>query len=114
MILGALMHQDLWVNLKRNEKHSRAPHLAPVPVFFTCESSFLFMENNQTELDVMNIVQRRIFTLLLLSNLLFQRAPKGAWKAFANKDGWQLAEHAAAQGHPLRSLPGVALLSSHV
>lgn len=52
--------------------------------------------------------------LLLLSNLLFQRAPKGAWKALANEDGWQLAEHAAALGRPLRSFPGVALLFSHV
>lgn len=72
------------------------------------------MENNQTKHDVMNIVQRRAFTLFLLSNLLFQRAPKGAWKASANKDDRQLAEHTAALGHPLSGFPCAAALSSHV
>jgi len=100
--------------LKKNGKHSRAPILASVPVFYTCKSSFLFIENNQTKHDVVNTVQRRAFTLFLLSNLLFQKAPKGAWKAFANDDGGQLAEHTAALGHPPSGFPGAAASSSHV
>lgn len=100
--------------LKKNEKHSRAPLLASVPGFYTCKSSFLFIENNQTKHDVMNIAQRRAFTLFLLSDPLFQRAPKGAWKAFANKDGGQLAERTTALWHPLRGFPGAAASSSHM
>lgn len=71
------------------------------------------MENNQTKHDVVNGARRRAFALLLLSDLLFQRAPKGAWKASANKDGGQLAEHALTPGHPLRGFPGAAASSSH-
>lgn len=75
--------------LKKNEKRSRALLLASVPGFYTCKLSSLFIENIQTKHDVMNTAQRRALMLFLLSDLLFQRAPKGAWKAFANKEGGQ-------------------------
>lgn len=88
--------------------------MASVPGFDTCKLSFLFSENNQLKHNVMNIAQRRAFTLFLLSDLLFHRAPKDAWKAFANKDGGQLAEHTAAMGHPARGFPDAAAPSSHM
>lgn len=99
--------------LKKNEKHSRSPLLASVPGFYTCKLSFLSIENNQTRHNAMNAVQRRTFVLLLLSELFFQRAPNGAWKPFANKDGEQLAELAPTSGHPPRGFPGAAAFSSH-
>lgn len=111
MILGAPRPMG---ELKKNEKHSCAPQLASVPVFYTCKLSFLVIENNQTRHYGMNIAQRRAVMLCLLSDLLFQRALEGAWKAFVNKDGRQLAEHAAALWHPPRGFPGAAALSSHV
>lgn len=99
--------------LKKNEKHSRSPLLASVPGFYTCKSSFLFTENNQTRHDATKAVQRRTFVLLLLSKLLFQRAPNNAPKPFANEGGEQLAELAPTLGHPPRGIPGAAASSSH-
>lgn len=100
--------------LKKNEKHSRALLLASAPSFYTCKSSFLFIENIQTKQEVVNTARRRAFMLFLLGDLLFQRAPKGPWEAFANKDGGQLAEHTAALRHPPRGLSGAAASSSHM
>lgn len=41
------------------KKHSRALLLASGPGFYTCKSSFLFMEHNQAKHHVTNTVQRR-------------------------------------------------------
>lgn len=91
------MHQDLWANLKRmkNTAVLRFWHLYLVFIHANRVPCSL-----KTKHDVMNVRQRRAFTLFLLSDLLFQRAPKAAWKAFANEDGGQLAEYAAALGFP--------------
>lgn len=44
---------------KTNPNHSHAFLLASGPGFYTCKSSFLFMEHNQAEQHVTNKVQRR-------------------------------------------------------
>lgn len=107
MILGALMHQDLWANLKRmkNTAVLRFWHLYLVFIHANRVPCSL-----KTKHDVMNVAERRAFTLFLLSDLLFPSTQK----AFANEDGGQLAEHAAALGHPPRGFPGAAASSSHV
>lgn len=62
MILSASTHRDLWENLKRMKKEktrSHAPLLASGPGFYTCKSSFLFMEHNQAKHHVTSTVQGR-------------------------------------------------------
>lgn len=109
MMPGAVMHQDLqvqWTSMK-NTAVLHCWHLylafihanqAPRSVKTTKQSmSMSWMQHRE-----------RHFVLVLLSKLLFQRAPNGAGKASANEDGEQLAEHTPTSGHPSGALPGAA------
>lgn len=106
IMLGAVMHQDLqvqWTSTKNTAiLHSWHLYL----VFIHANRSVKTTKQSM----LMSWTQHREghFVLVLLSKLLFQRLPNGIWKASANEDGEQLAEHTPTSEHPSGALPGAA------